>query len=92
MWADHMPDYLLATLTRMVQARRRNISTATVGDSAGQDMVDDMMAGARGESRSGGDGGGGRSGGGEGQRRWAGEGESEWGSTPPSESEAGGGG
>lgn len=35
-WVLQMPDYCLATLQRMVRARKRHSSTATVGDSAGK--------------------------------------------------------
>ncbi|GAB4816776.1 hypothetical protein N2152v2_003822 [Parachlorella kessleri] len=95
MWADHMPDYCLATLSRMVRARRHHSSTASVGDNAGEAMVNDMMGGGGGAGANGAGGAsaarppGQQGAWGRGGEGGMSEGGSEYGSTAPSESEGG---
>lgn len=62
MMADHMPDYLLATLRSMVRSLRRHQSTAVINDRAGERLTEDVMEGAGDSGGASGRDGGGSSG------------------------------
>jgi sn1-specific diacylglycerol lipase len=61
MMADHLPDYLLATLRSMARSLRRHQSTAVINDRAGERLTEDVMEGAGDSSGSRHNGGGGGS-------------------------------